>query len=240
MMNRRVMTMSLVALTSFGAASCAVYRDGDYVTAAMRQFSLVLIPRSLPADGASTTMVEFHSSAGATDEGQSVTITASSGSWRGATGASVSVPMDHSGVARAILQAGGVPATAYLTAVMSGQVTVDSVTLVRAHAESVDVAPSAYILKVASGAELAIGIALRRRSGVVTAGELVTLSALDSTGTRVGAFSPVAPSDATGSTSVRFVPGSTQYRGNVRVVASVDTGSVQPVSGSAVVVLISP
>lgn len=175
---------------------------------------------SLQADSASTLVVRATVRGGTARTPRSVTFQTTSGTFDGdQTPESVTVSVDSAGTATALLRAPIRTGDALVRALAGNALLERTVRFVRAWPESIVLNADSFRVGGSSGKTLVIRATLRRSVGKVTPGATVMFTAVDSAGTAIGWFAGETVSDTSGVAQATFTPGTTPYRGPVRIMA---------------------
>ncbi len=193
-----------------------------------------------PADGATSTAVTVQLNPDLLPSQQVVSFTTTAGSFS-AVGSVVTtdVRAGSDNLARVLLVSPREPATATVTASVSGFVGRTTVTFEAAAPDSLSLSVSGSLKITASfSSKLTVRAQLYRDVGTPTRGAEVRFSATsDSSGAAFGYFSGVTPSDASGLATAEFTPGNTAERGEATIRAWV---AGTPAEGKVKVEIVSP
>jgi hypothetical protein len=193
-----------------------------------------------PADGATTTAVIVQLNPDLLPSQQIVSFTTTAGSFS-TLGSVVTtdVRAGSDNAARVLLVSPREPATATVTATVSGFVGRTTVTFEAAPPDSLSVSVSGTLKITASfSSKVTVRAQLYREVGTPSRGAEVQFSATDdSSGNAFGYFSGVTPSDASGFSSAEFTPGNTAERGEATIRARV---AGTPADGKVKVEIVAP
>ena len=206
------------------------YRSRDYQVDPGTVLQFGAHPASAPADGATlvTIKVTCPDVVGYPNAGTAAAFTTTLGKLLPASGP---VPFDATGTATCQLQSPSQTGTAILQAsvVVGGSTYAATQTLdyVPALPEAIVVAPSALNLVALTAstttppAPVTLALQTQRAMGTVTPGQLLTLTAVDSTGAPIGLIAdPQVYTNATGGASTVFALGLTSYLGPITITAT--------------------
>lgn len=180
---------------------------------------------SLPADGKSTARITATIAQGLPATRRTVTfrLTGTGGLFLPDLKTEVTREADASGQARIELQTDSKTGLARVAAEVDKTTSNDvAIQMVQALPDRIFLRSDAVRLK--SGDETPVTAELRRDIGTVTAGTIVTFSAVTVTGTVIGAFRNVRTSNVDGDATAVFSLGTTTYVGAVRITAAVAGG----------------
>jgi len=197
----------------------------------VRGLSLDVLADSAPADGATTVRLVVQVPSSARGDARTASFTTTLGTLLGADAGVLKATANGADTVVAELRAPETSGWARIRSTVSGVILEDSVRFTPAWPTNIDVDPGKFALSTGFTNELNVKATLRRAVGKVTAGMMVTFTAVRAdTGEPIGQHSVPAPSDATGVVTVRFSAGATDYRGPVVITA---THAQSSVSGSA-------
>jgi hypothetical protein len=180
--------------------------------------------RTAPADGATTTAVLVELNPDLLPSQQLVSFTTTAGSFSSiGTVVTTEVRAGSDNVARVLLVSPREPATATVTASVSGFVGRTNVTFEAAPPDSLSVSVSGTLKITASfSSKVTVRAQLYREVGTPSRGAEVQFTATDdSSGNAFGYFSGITPSDASGLSTAEFTPGNTAERGEATIRARV-------------------
>lgn len=223
-MSRAALLLALCGSATLwpGIVACFKYNPTEYENRLERGSVSVSISRdTLPADGASTAEVTVMIPARLAT-GVTATLSTSLGSF-GASGSTLSLPLDQSGAARGILVAGKEQGLAFVSASVKGIVQSREVVFTRAWPDTILIEPSQFSIQQGFDHTINLDILLRRSLGVPSPGLLPSIRAADPTDATVGEFGIVSPSDQAGKCTVRYTAGATQYVGPITLEVTLDT-----------------
>lgn len=201
--------------------------------------ALTLTADSLSADGSSTLLVRASVRRGTPRTPATVTFSASSGTFGQDTN-QVTVAVDSSGTAIALLRAPTDPTQAVVR-VSAGNASLDTVLrFVRALADTVVLSADSFRVPAGAGSTLNVTAALRRSIGTVSPGATVHFSAVRPDGAAIGWFAAETVSDTSGTVTAIFTAGETDYRGSVRIIATTQRAGGGVVQAQMTVVIADP
>jgi hypothetical protein len=193
-----------------------------------------------PADGATTTAVVVQLNPDLLPSQQLVSFTTTAGSFSTLGNVvTTDVRAGSDNVARVLLVSPREPATATVTAAVSGFVGRTTVTFEAALPDSLSASVSGSLrITAAFSSKVTVRAQLYREVGTPSRGAEVQFRATsDSSGNAFGYFSGITPSDASGLASAEFTPGNTTERGEATIRAWV---SGTPADGKVKVEIVSP
>ncbi|MBW3570037.1 MAG: hypothetical protein KY467_02915 [Gemmatimonadetes bacterium] len=228
-----------LALVTAAAGNTVLQDTIRFYRAPPDLLALTLAADSLAADGASTMLVRATVRRGTARTPRSVTFSASSGTFGGGTN-EITVPVDSSGTATALLRAPADPTQAVVRAT-AGNASLDTVIrFVRALPETVVLSADSFRVPAGAGSTLRVTAALRRSIGTVSPGATVHFSALRPDGTAIGWFAAETVSNTSGVVTATFTPGETDYRGPVRIVAAMQRPGGGMVQAEMTIIIADP
>jgi len=193
-----------------------------------------------PADGATTTALTVQVSPDLLPSQQTVSFSTTAGSFSPAGNASATeVRAGADNLARVLLVSPREPATAVVTAVVSGFVGRATITFEAAPPDSLSLSVSGSLrITAAFSSKITVRAQLFRDVGTPSRGAEVRFQVTDdSTGNALGYFSGITPSDASGVATADFTPGNTAERGEATIRAWVPG---TPADGRVKVEIVSP
>lgn len=200
--------------------------------------SLIAASDSVPADGATLTVLtaQLEANSSLARNKRTVVFSTTAGRFAASEGTTVAVVADAEGKAEAFLEAPDVPTTAIVRA--SGDVTTlyRTITFTSAHPTSLLIEPDRF--RIHGTEEITLTVSLRRASGKVTSGTEVYFTARRVGGDSIGRFGIPSLSDADGKLTVRFTPADTAYLGAVAIQAIVSTAP--SVTAGTIIDVIAP
>jgi|GEM_PF-2845958 len=203
--------------------------------------SLTFSADSLQADGSSTVVVRAAVRTGTARTPRAITFETTSGAFgAGATPLTVTVPVDSAGVATALLRAPGEPGLALVRARAGNTGLESSIRFVRAYPESLTLSANSFRVGASAGNSLTITAPLRRSVGRVSPGVTVVFTATAPDGTAVGWFAGQTVSDTSGAVVATYTPGSTPYRGPVRIMAHTQGVGGSMIGGEMLIEVVDP
>jgi hypothetical protein len=228
------------AIVTATAAGQTRSLEVSFTAAADGFTALEASPQAVPADGASTTLVTARVYLAAAPTVREVKFTTTVGAFTGGS-ASIAVPVDATGVARAQLRAPPDTASAIVTATAGSATRTAVVAFVPAPPTRLEVVAERFAVQAGLANSIAITATPLRAIGAPSSGTLVTFSAdtIGGTGGSFGQFSTRSVLVRSGPATTRFSPGETSFRGRV-VVRAVATMGGQSVSDSTVVTVTAP
>jgi hypothetical protein len=201
--------------------------------------SLTLGADSLQADNASTVRVRARVRGGTARTPRTVTFNASGGLFPGDS-TQVTVRVDSSGTATTLLRAPRNPGLAVVRASACNAALDATIRFVRAYPETVTLSADSFRVRAGSGNTLKIRATLRRGTGMVSPGATVVFTAVAPDGTAVGWFAGETVSDTAGVAEATYTPGSTAYRGPVRVIATTQREGGGVVQDEMIIEVVDP
>ena len=186
--------------------------DDPGTPASEGQLSVSLSSYKDTADGQVATLVIIQDLGDNLDPRRGVTVTTSLGRLFAPTsplgGDSVTTTLDDAGMDTLLLRTGLDPGLAIVQASSGSQLTQKIDTFMVAYPDSVRIGLGASALSGSSPSSTLVTLTLQRGVGKSSRGLVPRFTALDSSsGTPIGAFGPVGPSDSTGAAVVTFYAG---------------------------------
>jgi hypothetical protein len=185
-------------------------------------------PSRAPADGATLSTFTVAISPSLPAGSRQVTFMSTSGKFQPGDVPSISVPTDAGGRASADLKSPREITTARVTATVNGVSRETSIRFERALPDHITVAVDPASAAVGASTKIRVTATLLRDIGLVTDGTVVTFRAEQADGTRVGVFTNITTSTASGTTSTAsadFFPGTTSP-GFVTIIVGVQDSNV--------------
>lgn len=208
-----------LALVSARAGNTVLQDTVRFFRAPPDLLSLALGADSLQADGASTVLVRAMVRRGTARAPATVTFTTTSGVFAGDS-AQVTVRVDSSGTATALLRAPRTPGLALVRA-RAGNAALDATfRFIHAYPETIVLSADSFRVAATPASRVEVTATLRRMIGSVSPGTTVSFAAVTRDTVPVGWFSGETPSDSTGVAEATYTPGSTSYRGPVTIIAT--------------------
>lgn len=219
-----------VAVVRAQAGATSLQDTVRFVPAQPDLVSFALAADSLPADEASTVLVRAVLRRESTLAPREVTFETSAGTFAGGTGSSITVRADSTGTALALLRAPLEIGSALVRARAGVTTLQGTLRFVRALPQSLVLSADSFKVAANPGRPFKVRASLRRSPGRVTPGATVTFTAADTLGVPVGWFAG-ATEPAAGQVEVSYTPGSTPYRGRIRVIGRTPGEGGTTVSG---------
>lgn len=208
--------LQLILLCALG--SCNTYDDSAFDITSGHRVTLALDSRSALADGVSAVSVSVSDSNKVLT---SVKLSTTAGVWEEGGQGELTLPLSSDGVGVARLKSSSIARFVYIRATAGRRILLDSATFVAAPPEHIDLTASAVVLPPVIGSSATITATLRRSTGRVSPGYLLTAALLDSTERlTIGIASTASPSSADGVSSFTVVLLKPDYTGRATVVAT--------------------
>ena len=206
-----------------GGASCGgLYHDDAYVTGTtLAGLSIRPDAKSVLADGATMTRIVVRVPAGTRTERRQVAVSTSGGAFAEGAGASQTVTVGDGDSAAVFLRAPVDVGLQVVRAATGSATAQDTISFTRANPTTVQVEPDHFSVKATATDIVKLTATLRRSSGRVSTGTPVTFTVADANGQAAdGRFGTPTLSDASGGSTVTFVPGATAFRGTLTITAT--------------------
>jgi hypothetical protein len=213
----------------------------DYVAPQPSGLLGLQAPRTAFADGTTLTPITAVIDPVQPTMQWSVAFTSTLGTFPVSGKQSISMGPTNNDTAIAYLQSPRDSGTAVVTATTGIVTRSDSIEMVPALVQAIDITPSAATLMVGTSASVTLSIHLVRAIGKVSPGTVVTLVATDSLGTAHGIFAPsdtLPPSDTTDVVTALYAVPDSNFVGPITITAT--AVSVPDVQGQTLLVLFPP
>lgn len=217
-----VVTVTAAALVTHTATVSFVPVDPANVV------RLTVPANTVPADGA--TIVQIYADVAPAIQPRTVQFTTSVGKFPKTGALTADATAGTDGRATIDLQAPSVPSNARITATAAGVTVEKFMSFIDALPDSITVT-APFTIKASETPT--VTAKLERRTGVVTAGRVVSFSAVDADGQPVGTFHNVTRSAADGTATAVFQPAGTTRRGLIRLRATTISADGQVITGES-------